>query len=50
MELIQPVADNNSCTWPNEVADTGLQTSEEKTLRDAIKPKHKRKKKASSQQ
>lgn len=51
MELIQPVADNNSCTLPNEVADTGLQTSEEKTLRDAIKPKHKRKKKkASSQQ
>ncbi|XP_074373275.1 exosome complex component RRP45A-like isoform X2 [Apium graveolens] len=50
MELTQPVSDN---TLPNEVANTGLQTSEEKTLEDAIKPKHKRKKKkkkASSQQ
>lgn len=48
MELTQPVDDN---MLPNEVADTGLQITEEKTLRDAVKPKHKRKKKkASSQQ
>ncbi|KAK1403568.1 Exosome complex component RRP45 [Heracleum sosnowskyi] len=48
IEITQPVADN----LPIEVDDTGLQISEEKTLTDAIKPKHKRrkKKKASSQQ
>lgn len=42
MELTQPVADKNSSVLPNE----------ENTLSDAIKPKHKRrkKKKASSQQ
>lgn len=50
MELASPAAGNNSLTLPNEVADTGLQTNEEKTLKDAIKPKHKRRKKKTSSQ
>lgn len=47
-ETRQPLADNNPSPLPNETSSgIGLQTSGEKTLKDAIKPKHKRKKKAS---
>lgn len=38
--------DINSAS-PTEAADTVLQTNREKTLKDAVKPKHKRKNKAS---
>ncbi|KAA8549788.1 hypothetical protein F0562_001472 [Nyssa sinensis] len=45
----RPLADSNSAPSPNEAAGTGLQTNGEKTLKDAVKPKHKRKVKASLQ-
>lgn len=47
-EANQPLADTKPAASPDGTSRTGLQTNEEKTLKDAIKPKHKRKKKASS--
>uniref|UniRef100_A0A5B7B6T0 Protein ECERIFERUM 7 n=1 Tax=Davidia involucrata TaxID=16924 RepID=A0A5B7B6T0_DAVIN len=45
----QPLEDPDPAPSPNEAAGTGLQTNgEKKTLKDAVKPKHKRKKKTSS--
>lgn len=49
MGLNQAIADDNSYVLPNVVTNTSLQTNGEKTLIDAIKPKHRRNKKASSQ-
>ncbi|KAK1399998.1 Guanosine pentaphosphate synthetase I/polyribonucleotide nucleotidyltransferase [Heracleum sosnowskyi] len=49
-ERKQPITEDNSYVSPNEVTNTILQTNGEKTLIDAIKPKHRRRKKASSQQ
>ncbi|KAA8533097.1 hypothetical protein F0562_033370 [Nyssa sinensis] len=46
----QPLADSNRVPPPNEAAGTGLKTNGEKTLKDAVKPKHKRKKKDILQQ
>ncbi|KAF5471177.1 hypothetical protein F2P56_011634 [Juglans regia] len=43
---VEPPEDINSAS-PTEAADTVLQTNREKTLKDAVKPKHKRKNKAS---
>lgn len=47
-EANQPLADTKPAASPDDTSRTGLQTNEEKTLKDAIKPNHKRKKKASS--
>lgn len=43
---VEPTEDINSASL-TEAADTVLQTNREKTLKDAVKPKHKRKNKAS---
>lgn len=42
------IADSSAALLLDEKAATGLQIKKEKTLKDAVKPKHKRKKKASS--
>ncbi|CAK9151287.1 unnamed protein product [Ilex paraguariensis] len=44
----QPLAGINPVPSSNEAAESQLQTNGEKTLKDAVKPKHKRKQKASS--
>lgn len=45
---VEPPVDNILASSPIEAAKTPLQTIGEKTLKDAVKPKNKRKKKASS--
>lgn len=47
-EPAEPSEDNSLAPSPIEVAKTPLRTNGEKTLKDAVKPKNKRKKKASS--
>ncbi|CDP15071.1 unnamed protein product [Coffea canephora] len=42
------LADSSTSLLSDEKAATGLQIEKEKTLKDAVKPKHKRKKKAST--
>lgn len=46
VKRVEPPEDLKSAS-PTEAADTVLQTNREKTLLDAVKPKHKRKNKAS---
>ncbi|XP_062173217.1 exosome complex component RRP45A-like [Alnus glutinosa] len=45
---VEPPEDNILASSPIEVAKTPLRTNGEKTLKDAVKPKNRRKKKASS--
>lgn len=45
---VEPREDINIASSPIEAAETVLRTSGEKTLKDAVKPKNKRKKKSSS--
>lgn len=47
-ESSQQPSDKNPASSPSLAAESGLQTNGEKTLMDAVKPKHKRKKKGSS--
>ncbi|WOH01071.1 hypothetical protein DCAR_0520450 [Daucus carota subsp. sativus] len=49
IEPNQPIVDDNSYISPKEATNTKSKTNEEKTLIDAIKPKHRRRRKASSQ-
>lgn len=45
---VEPPEDNILASSPIEVAKTPLRTNGEKTLKDAVKPKNRRKKKPSS--
>lgn len=44
----EPPEDINSASSAIDASGTGIQKDREKTLKDAVKPKHKRKKRASS--